>query len=260
MDLTQFSLEGKKALITGGSRGIGEATAVALANAGADVAVTSRKLDQLERVAEGVRKLGREALAIETHVGRMDQLQPLVDKVVAAFGKIDILVNNGGTSVASPAMEFSEKAWDSVMNLNLKGLFFLSQAVGRVMKENGGGKIINVASVSAFKPEVPTCAYSVSKAGVVMATMCLAVEWAQHNIRVNAIAPGPIDTHLFNAKFAIVPEEEAKQQLASIAARIPFNRIGQPSEIADTMVYLASDASSYVTGHTITIDGGLLLR
>ena len=224
------------------------------------MAVTSRKLDQLERVADRVSKLGRKSMAIEAHVGRMDQLQPLVDKVVAEFGKIDILINNGGTSVASPAIEFSEKAWDSVMNLNLKGLLFLSQTVARVMKENGGGKIINVTSVSAFKPEVPTCAYSVSKAGVVMATQCMAVEWAQHNIRVNAIAPGPIDTHLFNAKFAIVPEEEAKQQLAGMVARIPLTRIGQPNEIADAMVFLASGASSYLTGQTIIIDGGLLLR
>ena len=146
------------------------------------------------------------------------------------------------------------------MNLNLKGLLFLSQTVARVMKENGGGKIINVTSVSAFRPEVPTCAYSVSKAGVVMATQCMAVEWAQHNIRVNAIAPGPIDTHLFNAKFAIVLEEEAKQQLAGMVARIPLTRIGQPNEIADAMVFLASGASSYLTGQTIIIDGGLLLR
>jgi len=260
MDVSQFTLEGKKALITGGSRGIGEATAVAFAAAGADVAVTSRKLEELERVAGRVRKLGQKSMAIETHVGRMEQLQPLVDKVVGEFGRIDILVNNGGTSVAYPAMEYTEKAWDSVMNLNLKGLFFLSQAVARVMKKNGGGRIINVASVSALKPEVPTCAYSISKAGVVMATMCMAVEWAQHNIRVNTIAPGPIDTHLFNAKYALVSEEEAKQQLNGIAGRVPLSRIGQPSEIADTMVFLASDASSYVTGQTITVDGGLLLR
>ena len=135
LDLSQFVLEGKTVLVTGGSRGIGEATAIALANAGADVAVTSRKLDQLERVADRVSKLGRKSMAIEAHVGRMDQLQPLVDKVVAEFGKIDILINNGGTSVASPAIEFSEKAWDSVMNLNLKGLFFLSQTVASVMSD-----------------------------------------------------------------------------------------------------------------------------
>lgn len=260
MDVSQFALEGKTALITGGSRGIGEATAIAFAAAGADVAVTSRKLTELERVAERVSKLGQKSLAIETHVGRMDQLQPLVDRVVGEFGRIDILVNNGGTSVAYPAMEYTEKAWDSVMNLNLKGLFFLSQAVAGVMKDNGGGKIINVASVSAFQPEVPTCAYSISKAGVVMATRCMAVEWAQHNIRVNTIAPGPIDTHLFNAKYALVSEEEAKQQLKGIAGRVPLSRIGQPSEIADAMVFLASDASSYITGQTITVDGGLLLR
>ena len=260
MNLTQFALEGKTALVTGGSRGIGEATAIALANAGADVAVTSRKLQELERVADRVSNLGRRSMAIETHVGRIDQLQPLVDRVVEEFGRIDILVNNGGTSVALPAMEFSEKAWDSVMNLNLKGLFFLSQAVARVMKDNGGGNIINVASISGIKPEVPTCAYSISKAGVVMATKCMAVEWAQHNIRVNAIAPGPIDTHLFNAKFALLPDEEARQQLVGMAARVPLSRIGQPNEIADAMVFLASNASSYLTGQTIVIDGGLTLR
>jgi len=260
LNLTQFALEGKTALVTGGSRGIGEATAIALANAGADVAVTSRKLQELERVADRVSNLGRRSMAIETHVGRIDQLQPLVDRVVEEFGRIDILVNNGGTSVALPAMEFSEKAWDSVMNLNLKGLFFLSQAVARVMKDNGGGNIINVASISGIKPEVPTCAYSISKAGVVMATKCMAVEWAQHNIRVNAIAPGPIDTHLFNAKFALLPDEEARQQLVGMAARVPLSRIGQPNEIADAMVFLASNASSYLTGQTIVIDGGLTLR
>lgn len=260
MDLPRFSLQGKVAVITGGSRGIGEATAIEFAKAGADVVVASRKLAELERVAAEIKKLGRKAMAVETHVGRMEQLQPLVDKAVAAFGTIDILVNNGGTSVASPAMEFTEKAWDAVMNLNLKGLFFLSQAAAKVMKDHGGGKIINVASTSGFNPEVPTCAYSVSKAGVIMATKCMAVEWAKHNIRVNAIAPGPIDTQLFNAKFAIVSKTEAEQQLGAIRDRVPLARVGQPREIADVMVFLASDASSYITGQTVLVDGGLLLR
>jgi gluconate 5-dehydrogenase/2-deoxy-D-gluconate 3-dehydrogenase len=260
MPETHFSLKGKVAIVTGGSRGIGEATAIEMARAGADVVVASRKLEELERVAGEVRKLGRKALAVETHVGRMDQLQPLVDKTVKEFGTVDILVNNGGTSIAMPAMEFTEKAWDSVMNLNLKGLFFLSQAAARVMKEHGGGRIINVASVSAFNPEVPTCVYSVSKAGVVMATKCMAVEWAQHNIRVNCIAPGPIDTHLFNAKYAVLPEEQVTRALNGIRARVPVGRIGDPREIADVMVFLASDASSFITGQTVVVDGGLLLR
>ncbi len=256
---SRFSLRGKVAIVTGGSRGIGEATAIELARAGADVVVASRKLEELERVAGEVRKLGRKALAVESHVGRMDQLQPLVDKALAEFGRIDILVNNGGTSIAMPAMDFTEKAWDSVMNLNLKGLFFLSQAAARVMK-NHGGAIINVASVSEFNPEVPTCVYSISKAGVIMATKCMAVEWAQHKIRVNCIAPGPIDTHLFNAKYTVMPEEDTKRALAGIRARVPLGHIGEPREIADVMVFLASDASSFITGQTIVVDGGLLLR
>lgn len=259
MDLSQFSLEDKVALITGGSRGIGEATAIAFAKAGADVAVSSRKLPELERVAGEVRKLGVKALAVETHAGRMDQIQNLVDTVVGEFGTIDILVNNAGTTVALPAIEFTEKAWDSVMNLNIKGLFFLSQAAAQVMKEKGGGRIINITSISGFKPEVPTCAYSISKAGANMATQCMAREWAQYNILVNAIAPGPIDTHLLNARWALMPEEQAKSVKAGLAERVPLGRIGDPEEIAGLAVYLASSAASFVTGQTFTVDGGVMM-
>jgi len=162
IELSQFSLEGKAALITGGSRGMGEATAIAFARAGADVAVTSRNLSDLEKVADKVKALGRRSLAVATHVGRIEQLSGLVEKVVAEFGKVDILVNNAGTNFYMPAIDMTEKGWDAVMNLNLKGLFFLSQAAARVMRKHGGGKIINVASVSGFKPQVPTGHYSIS--------------------------------------------------------------------------------------------------
>lgn len=259
MELSQFSLEGQVALITGGSRGMGEATALAFARTGADVAVTSRKLPDLERVATEVRNLGRKALAVETHLGRMDQFQPLVDRVVAEFGKIDILVNNAGTNFFMPAIDMTEPGWDVVMNLDLKGLFFLSQAAARVMREHGGGRIINVSSVSGYKVQVPTGHYSIAKAGVIMATKVMALEWAEYNIRVNCIAPGAIDTRLYNAIFALLPEDEAKAQKEASAKRIPLGRIGQPKEIADAMIYLASEASSYVTGQTIAIDGGSLL-
>lgn len=259
MELSQFSLEGQVALITGGSRGMGEATALAFARAGADVAVTSRKLPDLERVATEVRNLGRKALAVETHIGRIDQFQPLVDRVVAEFGKIDILVNNAGTNFFMPAIDMTEPGWDVVMNLDLKGLFFLSQAAARVMREHGGGRIINVSSVSGYKVQVPTGHYSIAKAGVIMATKVMALEWAEYNIRVNCIAPGAIDTRLYNAIFALLPEDEAKAQKETSAKRIPMGRIGQPKEIADAMIYLASEASSYVTGQTIAIDGGSLL-
>ena len=259
MDLSRFSLEGKVALITGGSRGMGEATAIAFAKAGADVAVTSRKLPELERVADEVRKLGRKSLAVEAHIGRINELQPMVDKVVAEFGKIDILMNNAGTNFFMPAIDMTEDGWDVVMNLDLKGLFFLGQACARVMKEHGGGKIINISSTSGFKVQVPTGHYSIAKAGVIMATKVMAREWAEYNIRVNCIAPGAIETRLYDAIFTLLPEEEAKKQKEAAAKRIPMGRVGEPREIADAVLFLASDASSYVTGQTFAVDGGSLL-
>lgn len=259
MDLSQFSLEGKVALVTGGSRGIGEATALGFARAGADVVVTSRKLPELERVAGAVKDLGRKSLALATHVGRMDQIKSLVEQVVAEFGRIDILVNNAGTSIASPAIDVEEGAWEAVMNLNLKGLFFLSQTVARVMRDKDGGSIINISSTNAFRPDASTCIYAIAKAGVVMATKTMAQQWAEYNIRVNAIAPGPIETRLLNAIWALLPEDEAKKVKTAAAERVPLKRIGDPREIADTVIFLASNASSYVTGQTIIVDGGSLI-
>ena len=259
MELSQFSLEGKVALVTGGSRGIGEATAVTLARAGADVAVTSRKLPDLERVAEQVRSVGRRALAAEAHVGRIDQLEPLVDRVVAELGRIDILVNNAGTNFFSPAIDMDEKAWDSVLNLDLKGLFFLSQAAARRMRDQGGGRIVNISSVSGYRVQVPTGHYSIAKAGVHMATKVMALEWAPFNIRVNCIAPGAIDTRLYDAIFTLMPDEQAEEQKENARQRIPMGRVGEPREIADAILYLASDASSYVTGQSFAVDGGALL-
>jgi NAD(P)-dependent dehydrogenase (short-subunit alcohol dehydrogenase family) len=259
VDLPQFSLEGKVALVTGGSRGIGEATAITLARAGADVAVTSRKLPDLERVAGQVRSLGRRALAAEAHVGRIDQLEPLVDRVVGELGRIDILVNNAGTNFFSPAIDMDEKAWDSVLNLDLKGLFFLSQAAARRMRDQGGGCIVNVSSVSGYRVQVPTGHYSIAKAGVHVATRVMALEWASYNIRVNCVAPGAIDTRLYDAIFTLLPEEQAEAQKEQARQRIPMGRVGEPSEIADAILYLASDASSYLTGQTFAVDGGALL-
>lgn len=260
MDLSQFSLEGKVALVTGASRGIGEATAVRFARAGADVAVTSRKLPALEEVAQKVRQERRRALAVETHIGRMDQLQPLVDKVVADFGRIDILVNNAGTNFFAPAIDMDEKGWDAVMNLDLKGLFFLSQAAARVMRGQGGGKIVNISSVSGYRVQVPTGHYSIAKAGVIMATKVMALEWADYNIQVNCIAPGAIETRLYDAIFALMPEEQSAARKAESAERIPMKRVGEPREIADAVLFLASGAASYITGQSFAVDGGSLLR
>lgn len=255
MSFSQFSLEGKVALVTGGSRGIGAATAMAFARAGADVAVASRKLPELEKVAAEITKLGRKSLAVPTHIGHMDELQPLVDKVLAEFGRIDILVNDAGVSpVMDSVLDLEERAWDSIIDLNMKGLFFLSQAVARVMKENGGGAIINVSSIFGEKPYPGLSAYSISKAGIIMITKTLARELAPYNIRVNAVAPGFINTQLLNIRFKLVPEDRLK-----IIESILMKRIGEPEEIAGTMIYLASDASSYTTGQTIFVDGGWLI-
>jgi dehydrogenase/reductase SDR family member 4 len=259
MALSQFSLEGNVALITGGSRGIGKETAIRFAKAGADVAVTSRKLPDLEKVVAEVEGLGRKSLAVATHVGRIDQIQPLVDRVVAAFGKIDVLVNNAGTNFYMPAIDMTEKGWDTVMNLNIKGLFFLSQAVARVMKETGGGRIVNIASASGLKAQPATGHYSIAKAGVVMATKVMALEWADDNIRVNCIAPGAIQTRLYEAVFSPFGEEAEKAE-AAFSATIPLKRAGDPREIADAAIFLASRASSYMTGQTFAADGGLLLK
>ncbi len=259
VDVRQFSLEGQVALITGGSRGIGEATAIAFAKAGADVAVTSRKLPDLERVAGEVKKLGKKALALPTHIGRMDQLQPLVDKVVAEFGKIDILVNNAGTSFYTTSLDMTPDGWDAVMNLDIKGLFFLSQACARVMKEHGGGKIVNISSTAGLRAAPATPHYSIAKAAVIMATKVMAREWADYKIRVNCIAPGAIQTRLYDAMFVTLPEEEIKVRKEQSAQRIPLKRVGEPSELANAVLFLVSEASSYVTGQTFAVDGGALL-
>jgi len=249
-----FSLEGKIALITGGSRGIGRATALGFADAGADVVVVSRKLPDLEEVANEIRRKGRKAMAIAAHVGRFDEIANLVGQINQEFGRIDILVNNAGTTPAlSPLLNLEERLWDAVMNLNLKGLVFLSKAVANLMR-NGGGSIINVASVAGFRHEVNACVYAISKAGVIMATRVMAQEWAPLNIRANAIAPGHIHTRLGDSIFSVVPGYKEEY-----IRRVPMGRIGEPEDVVGAMIYLASDASSYVTGTTLIVDGGALV-
>jgi NAD(P)-dependent dehydrogenase (short-subunit alcohol dehydrogenase family) len=248
-----FSLSGKVALVTGGSRGIGKAIAVGLAKFGADVAVTSRKLPDLEEVAKEIKGLGRRSMAVVTHVGRTEEINALVPKVKAEFGRIDILVNNAATNpTMAQAMDIDERAWDSIMNLNLRGLFFLSQAVAKVMKEQGGGKIINVASVAGITPSILPV-YSISKAGVIMATKVMAQQWAQYNIRVNTIAPGLTKTKFSEALWSNPDIERA------VMTRTPLQRIAEPDEMVGAVIFLASDASSYVTGHTLVVDGGVCI-
>ena len=260
VNLSRFSLEGKVALVTGASRGMGRATALGLADAGADVILASRKLPDLEKVAEEIRSKGRKALPVAAHIGKMEEIRSLVDTAVAEFGKIDILVNNAAASpaMASP-LDAEERLWDTVMNLNLKGVYFLSQAAARVMKERGGGKIINVSSVDAFKPEYRVGIYSIAKTAILMVTKSLALELAEFNIRVNAIAPGAVSTKLLDSHWFGMPEDVAKAQRDFLAKLVPMQRIAEPDEIVGAMIYLASDASSYTTGSCLVVDGGQLL-
>src|SRR4030065_428400 len=245
-----FSLKDKVALITGASRGIGEATAIGLAMAGADLAIVSRKLPDLEKVGEEIKKLGRKCLPVQAHLGKVEEINQLVKRVLEEFGRIDILVNNAATNpTMASAIDVDERAWDSIMNLNLKGLFFLGQAVARVMREKGGGKIINVSSVAGATPDLLPI-YSISKAGVIMATKVMAQQWAQYNIRVNAIAPGFTKTR-FRQDLRKNPDIEQ-----TVMMRTPLGRVAEPDEMVGAVVFLASDASSYVTGHTLVVDGG----
>jgi NAD(P)-dependent dehydrogenase (short-subunit alcohol dehydrogenase family) len=246
----EFSLKNKVVLITGASRGIGQVTAIEMARSGADVAIASRKLPDLEKVAEEIKKTGRKCLPVPAHVGKMEEINNLVKRVLEEFGKIDILVNNAGTNPSmAQAIDVDERAWDSTMNLNLKGLFFLSQAVARVMKEKGGGIIINVASIAGITPDILPI-YSISKAAAIMATKVMAQQWAQYNIRVNAIAPGLTKTRFSEALW------NNPDILKMAMSRTPMARPAEPDEMAGAIIYLASDASSYVTGQVIAIDGG----
>ncbi len=246
----ELSLKGKVALVTGASRGIGEAAALGIARAGAEVAIASRKLPDLEKVAAEIRKTGRTCLPVAAHVGRLEDINNLVKKVTDQFGKIDILVNNAATNpTMSSAMDVDERAWDSIMNLNLKGLFFLSQAVARIMKGKGGGSIINVSSIAGISPDLLPI-YSISKAAVIMATKVMAQQWAQFKIRANAIAPGLTRTRFSEALW------NNPDILKMAMSTTPMARVGEPEEMVGAILYFASEASSYVTGQVIAIDGG----
>src|SRR4030067_2072828 len=248
-DLSKFSLKGKIAIVTGGSRGIGKAIGLGLANAGAKVVITSRKMNDLEATAAEIKAFGGEACPSQVHLGKMEEINRMVSTVMDRFGRIDILVNNAG---ASPGMgtvlDSDERLWETIMSLNLKGVYFTSQAVAKVMKKQGRGKIINIASVDGITPEPGVSVYSISKAGVRMITRAFAVELAPFNIQVNTIAPGPISTKLLDSHWAHLPAEEFKKGKQELAEMTPMERIGEPGEIVGAAICLASDASSYTTG------------
>lgn len=257
MSIPTLTVPGKVALITGGRVGIGKAFALAFAEAGADVAICSRTDETgLEAVANEIRKLGRHALAIKADVSRKDDVENMVKKTVAELGDIDILINNAGIFVQRPLLEIEEDVWDEVININLKGCYLCSQAVSRLMVERKKGNIINIASTDGFKALPPEAAYCVSKAGVIMLTRLFARELGKYNIRVNAIAPWVVKTPMVAASG--VASEDADEYTKAEWASLPLKRFGETDDIVGAALYLASDAASWITGHTLVVDGGCL--
>jgi dehydrogenase/reductase SDR family protein 4 len=248
-----FRLDDRVAVVTGASRGIGRAIALELAQAGAHVALASRKLPDLEAVAAEIAALGQRALPVAGHMARREDIDRLFDTVQQEFGRLDILVNNAATNpVFGPLVELEEAAWDKIMALNVKAYLFAVQRAVRPMRERGRGAIVNVSSTGGFRASSGLGAYSVSKAAVIMLTRALARELAPAGIRVNAIAPGLVETRFSEAMW------KNPEILDSYLKATPMGRTGRPEEMAGAVVYLCSDAASYVTGQTLILDGGHL--
>lgn len=248
---TLFSLEGKNALVTGAGRGIGQAIAVAFAQAGANVALASRTAAELQETADAIEAVGRKAAMFPLDVRQKGAAAQVVGEAVNALNGIDLLVTSAGTIVRKPAFDVTEDDWETVVDLNLKARFFLSKAAAGHMRENGGS-IIHIASLTTFFGVPNQVAYVAGNGGIAAMTRAQAVEWADHNIRVNAIAPGTILTRQVENLLAN-PDVRASR-----LAKIPLNRLGQPEDIAGAAVFLASQAAAYITGHVLVVDGGWL--
>lgn len=254
-----FDLTGRKAIVTGGSRGIGKALADALAAHGADVAIIVRStIERAEEVANAIKAKGRDSFALQADVSDEADVERMTQAVIDRFGRIDILINNAGIVLPAPAEDCSLDQWRQTMAVNLDGVFLVSKHVGRQMIAQKSGSIINIGSMSGRIVNWPFrhAAYNVSKAGVHMLTKALATEWAEHNIRVNALAPGYIRTELTDEVLREHPDVVANYWEKGAVQ----NRIGTVEELAGSVVYLASDAGSFTTGEVITVDGGLTLR
>ena len=250
--IEKMRLDGKKGFVTGAARGIGKCTATAFAEAGADVAIVDLDIEEAKKTAkELAEKTGRKVIAIQTDCTDKEQVDAMVKQVVEEFGGLDFCHNNAGICINAPAEEMTYEQWLKVMNINLNGIFLTDIAAGKYMLENGGGSIINTASMSAHIVNVPQpqCAYNASKAGVIQLTKSLAIEWAKRGVRVNSISPGYIGTELTLNSPTLIPLIEKWNEMA------PMGRMGKPEELEAICVYLAGDASSFTTGSDIVVDG-----
>jgi len=250
---TLFSLAGRRALVTGASRGLGRAMAEALADAGADVVCASSRAGGARATMDAVRALGRETWEVVADLGDRDAV-PRMAEQVDALGQVDVLVNNAGTIRRHPAADFPLADWDVVMRTNLDSAFLLSQHFGRAMIARGSGKIVNVASLLAFSGGITVPAYTASKHAVAGLTKALANEWGKHGVQVNAIAPGYFRTDNTQAL------QDDATRAEQIGARIPAGRWGEPGDLAGAVIFLASRASDYVNGHVLVVDGGWMAR
>ena len=247
-----MNLTGKVALVTGASRGIGQATAIDLAKAGADVVVNFIGNEAVaQETVDAIEALGRKAIKIKADVGNAEDVQAMVDEAVAAFGHIDILVNNAGITRDGLLIRMKDSDWDDVLNINLKGVYLVTKAVAKLMVKQRTGRIINMTSVSGVTGNVGQANYAAAKAGVIGFTKTCAKELAARGITVNAVAPGFIETAMTD----VLPEKIKE----GIAATVPFGRMGQPEEIASVVTFLASDFASYITGQVLNVDGGMVM-
>ena len=255
--LDQFKLDGQVVVVTGGGRGIGEGIALGLAEAGADVVLAARRTEEIEAVADKVRSIGRRALAVTTDMMEIEQVQALAERAFSEMGALTSWVSNAGGAddrVPRTLLDMPERQWDFQLNLNLKAVWTGAQAAGRIMKENGGGTIINISSQVANRPSAYNGPYAVAKSGVNNLTQTLAVEMAPFGIRVNSVSPGPIPTEVF-LEFLNITEDDVPELGKKLG--VPLGRVGTPEDIAPAVVYLASAASSWMTGQDIVVNGGL---
>ena len=254
MILDKFKLNGKVALVTGASSGLGQAVAIALAEAGADVACHARSEGKANETIEAITNLGGRAVTVAGDMADRTTPSRIVAETIENFDRIDILINNAGMIRRSPAVDYSEDDWSTVLDVNLSSVFRLSQAAGREMIKQGSGKIVNIASLLSFQGGITVPAYTASKSGVAGLTKALANEWAKSNVNVNAIAPGYMET----ANTSALRADETRNR--QILERIPVGRWGSPEDLVGAAVFLSSEASDYVHGHVLVVDGGWMAR